>query len=500
MTLRPKDWYDDRVFVKKGANGLGLKEELKREMRNATNDVAKEVEKHIVLDFDGHKIEFINKMLEETLIVDGQVIAQNVRQSIWSHIVPYSKLKGTFTGRDGKAHKVYVKVGGFIKFHVVIKVDGKKLLTETQKLQLNPVPWNNKEAIVSYLEQQVAEHGKLINKELPDDVLLFDENHPRLAPGFGDQLTDDLVLASYPKKLVKLFTEQTKNPTEATRKATYEKILEEKVIGYFQEFLGHFAEVEKDEKQVQQEALWLLEHATHREVVKFALMVLATTDCEAFKERLKLIALHEEFTGVALFVLFNATERANATIWDIAKQVTDWGKLEALNFLEPDSEEIRLWFLTDGIDETVPGSQAALQCADKGKLDIELHEDTISADVFEGTRKLILALLYEGQYRQMDDYEYAGQVLMRFTKHAKTHSKTMLHFYTLTQIAAYVNEPQDVWEGRFDDNWKPHEKLAVETNIEEISRDPKWLKEAQAYLQEHPDNIGALAIVNYYKK
>ena len=91
MTLYPKDWYDGRVFLKKGANGLGLKEELKREMRNTTNDVAKEVEKHFVLDFDGHKIEFINKMLEETLLVDGEVIAKNERQSIWSHIVPYSK-------------------------------------------------------------------------------------------------------------------------------------------------------------------------------------------------------------------------------------------------------------------------------------------------------------------------------------------------------------------------------------------------------------------------
>lgn len=477
---------------------MGLKEELKREMRNTTNDVAKEVEKHWVLDFDGHKIEFINKMLEETLLVDGEIIAKHVRQSIWSHIIPYSKLRGTFVGNDGKIHKVYVKVGGFIKLKITIKVDGKQLLAETQALTM--IPWNNKEAIVPYLEQQFAEHGKLVNKELPDDVLLFDENHPRLAPGFGDQLIDEPVLVSYPKKLVKLFTEQTKNPTEATRKATYEKILEEKVIRYFQEFLGHFNEVEKDETRVQQEALWLLEHAAHREVVKFALMVLATTDCEKFKDRLKQIALHEEFTGVALFALFNATERANATIWDIAKQVTDWGKLEALNFLEPEREEIRLWFLTDGIDETVPGSQAALQCADKGKLDIELHEDTISAEVFEGTRKLILALLYEGQYRQMDEYEYAGQVLMRFTKHAKTHCQTMLHFYTLMQIAAYLNEPEDIWEGRFDDNWKPHEKLAVETAIEEISRNPKWLQEAQGYLQEHPDNKGALAILNYYKK
>ena len=477
---------------------MGLKEELKREMRNVTNDVAKEVEKHWVLDYQGHKIEFINKMLEETLLVDGEVIAQNVRKSIWSHIVPYSKLKGTFVGSTGKTHKVYVKVGGFVKLNIMIKVDGKQLLAETQTL--NMIPWKNKEALVSYLEQQYIEHGKLVNKELPDDILLYDENHPRLAPGFGDQLVNEPVLATYPRKLVKLFIEQTQNPSEATRKATYEKVQEEKVISYFQEFLMYFSEAEKDEKLVQQEALWLLEHAAHREVMKFALVVLGTTDCDAIREKLKIIALHEEFTGVALFALFNGAHNANDDIWYVAKNVTEWGKLEALNFLEPSREDIRLWFLTNGVDNTVPGSHAALQCAEKGKLDIELHEDSITDTTFEGARKLILALLYEGQYRQMDEYEYAGQVLMRFTKHAKTHCKTMQHFYAMTQIAHYVNEPKDIWEGRFDYNWKPHERLAVETAIEEISRDPQWLAQAQEFLKEHPDNLEALSIVNYYKK
>ena len=107
---------------------MGLKEELKREMRNVQNDVAKEVEKYWVVDFEGHKIEVMNEMLEEVVKVDGQIIAQNVRKSIWSHILPYSTLKGTFQSKDGKTHKVFVKIGGFIKLNVTIKVDGKALL------------------------------------------------------------------------------------------------------------------------------------------------------------------------------------------------------------------------------------------------------------------------------------------------------------------------------------------------------------------------------------
>ncbi|MEG0471073.1 MAG: hypothetical protein RR588_01945 [Solibacillus sp.] len=477
---------------------MGFKEEFKREMRNATNDVAKEVEKEWVINFEGHSIEIINKMLEETLKVDGEIVAQNARKSIWSHIIPYSKLRGTFTGKSGKKHKVYVKMGGFIKFHITVKVDGQKLLTDSMALEM--LPWKNKELLIPFLEQQFQEHGRLVNKDLPDDVFLYDENQPKFAPGLLDQLVEEAVLPTYTKKLIKLFLQQIENPTDATRKATYEKIQDEKVISYFHEFLALFIEIEKDEALVQKEAIWLLEHAAHREVVKFALLVLGTTDCENIKERLKMIALHEEFTGVALFALTNGSRNVHDDIWEVAKQTSDWGKLEAMNFLEPVREEIRLWFLTHGVEDVIEGNHAPLLCAEKGHLDIELHEDTITNTVFDGASKLILALLYEAQYRQIDEYEYAGQVLMRYTKHAKSHSQTLHHVYTLVEIANYMDESEEQWNERFEFNWKPHEKLAVETAIEDISRNLKWLEEAQAFLVDQPDDRAALAVVDFFSE
>jgi hypothetical protein len=486
------------MIEKRRRTKMGLKEDLKREMRNATNDVAKEVEKHWMLDYEGHTIEISNKIMEETVKVDGEIIAQNMRKSIWSHIMPYSRLIGTFTGKSGKKHKVYVKIGGFVKLNLTVKVDGQKLLSDVQSLQF--LPWKNKAFILSYLGQQFAEHGKLVTKELPDDSFLYDENHPKIEPGLADQLVIEPVLPMYTKKLIKNFIQQVENPTDETRKATYEKINDEKVISYFHEFLVLFSEVEINDERMKKEALWLLEHAAHREVVKFALLVLGTTDCENIKERLKILALHEEFTGVALFALSNGTRNANDAIWSIAKEVTDWGKVEALNFLEADTEEMRLWFLTDGVENMISGSHAPLMCAEKGKLDIQLHEDTVTNTIFDGVSKLIMALLYEGHYRLMDGYEYAGQVLMRYTKHAKVHCQTLHHFYVLTQIFNYVDEDDDIWEGRFNDNWKPHEKLAVEVAIQEISQHSQWLEEAKQLLEEDPAHIGAQAIVNFYQK
>lgn len=302
---------------------MGFKEEMKREIRNAKNDIAKEVEKHWVLDFEGHQIEVMNGMMEEVLKVDGQMIAQNVRKSIWSHIIPFSTMKGTFQSNSGKTHKVYVKIGGFVKLNITVKVDGKQLHHEAMKLQF--LPWANKEYIIPFLEEQFHHNQKLITKDLPDDEFLYDEHHPKYEPGFADQLHQEAVMAFYTKKLIKLFLEQAANPNDNTRKATYEKIKDEKVISYFHEFLELFTETEKDENRVKNEAIWLLEHAAHREVVKFALLVLGTVRCEEYKERLKVIALHEEFTGVALFAITNGTTNSNETVWHITQNVSGWG-------------------------------------------------------------------------------------------------------------------------------------------------------------------------------
>ena len=476
---------------------MGFKEEFKREMRNVQNDVAKEVEKYWVLDFEGHKIEIINEMMEEVLKVDGEIIAQNVRKSIWSHILPFSTLKGKFQSSSGNKHKVFVKIGGFVKLNVTVKVDGKALLHDAMKLQF--LPWSNKEFIVPFIEQQFHANQKLITKDLPDDAFLYDEFHPKHVPGFADQLHTEEVTPFYTKKLIKLFLEQMNNPTDQTRKATYEKIKDEKVISYYYEFLEQFSEIEKEESRVKEEAIWLLEHAAHREVLKFALIVLGTGNCEEVKERLKIIALHEEFTGVALFALTNGTTNSNETVWHVAKNVTGWGKLEALNFLDASNEDIRQWILLEGLKDTVPGNASALMCANKGKLDIELHESAVSEKVFDGAGAIILALLYEGSYQMMDDYEYAGQVLMRYTYHAKAHCRTLKQFYILTQIHEYLQYDEETWDDRFTTNWKPHEKRAVEENIEEIAKIPEYLQQAIDTLNNGvEDEDYAIATAQYY--
>lgn len=476
---------------------MGFKEEFKREMRNVKKDAAMEVDKYWVLDFEGHQIEIQNKMMEETLTVDGKIIDRNTRQSMWSHLIPYSTLSGTFENGDGKRHKIHVKIGGFVRLNITVKVDGRIILKEAITLEF--LPWSNKEKIVPYLAQQMEAHQRIVHTDLPDDEYLYDENHPKLAPGLSDRVLADVVTPFYTKKLIKLFMEQVENPTNQTRKATYEKIQEEKVISYFHELVELFMQQEKDEKLVQEEALWLFENAAHREVVKFAAVILGCTNCEAYKERLQTIAFHEEFTGVALFALNNGTRNANDFIWHLAQRLSGWGKIEAVNFLEPESEEIREWFLTEGTKNDILNSYSSTVCAEKGRLDVVLHEPEISSQLFTGASVIIEGLLSEEGHQPIDEYEYAGQVLKRYTYHAKVHCRELEDFYLLTCISDYMKVDEETWDERYENNWKPHERYDVNEAIQQIAADPKWLKEAMEILHsEEADHMQALAVAKFY--
>ena len=474
---------------------MSFKHEMQREIRNIKSDVAKAVERVWTVDYNGQTIEIYNGMMQEKVVVDGLVIDETIRKTIWSHLMPFSTLKGTFTGVDGKTHRLYVKLGGFIKLHITLKVDGKKIFHDTMAFVMNP--WDNKEPIVAYIEKQ-AQTG-VVGEELPDDVLLYDENHPRQEPGAADQMDAEHVLPNYTKKLVQLFLAQNENPSDKTRKATYEKILDERVVNYFEELIEVMSQSDFDEDKVQREAIWLLEHATHREVVKFAIAMLGFTKCEAYKERLQTIALHEEFTGVVLFALRNGATGANDFAFELAKKLTGWGRVAAIDFMEGNTPEVKQWLLTEGYKSSVAPVYVAMLCIEKGKLDIMLHEKTISRELYDGADGLIRMLLTDYSYDRFDMYEYAGQVLMRFTQHAKTHATTLAHLDTLTQLTIYMERDEEAWEQLYEFGWKPHERHSVNAAIAEIFAAKPLKDEALAVLQSDvEDDEAALEVASYY--
>lgn len=475
---------------------MSLKEEFKHEMKNIMKDVEKEVSKTWKINYKGHSIEIINEIKEERLIIDGVTVDGNKRKSVFSHIVPYSKLSGLLELSDGTKHKVSVKIGGYVKLNCIVKVDKEIIFNDSMKLEF--IPWEHKEKIVSYIQQQVQEHGKIDDDYLPDEDYIYAEGQLRFAAGFSDQLADDIPTPFFAKKLVKLFEEQINNPTTKTRKATYESIISDTIASYGNEFIARFEEAQLDEALVQKEALWLLEHAAHREVVKFAIIALGCTNCEKHKDLLLTIGMHEEFTSYVLFALKDGSAQANEEIWQLAKSLQGWGKIAAVEQLEARTEEIKYWLLTKGCKNAIMNEYLASTCATKGDLDIALYEETISKDLYDGAGIIIEALLNEeSPHEGIDAYPYAGAVLSRFVTHAHTHCKELKDFIPIMKISRFLDQEEEVWEERFHNQWKRHEYDSIKEAIQPLINDSKWSREAAEALQQGFD-YQAFEVADFY--
>ncbi|MEZ7791378.1 hypothetical protein CHH57_08025 [Niallia circulans] len=477
---------------------MGFKDELKHEMRNLTKDIEKEVQKSWTVHYKGHVIEVINQMKEELLIIDGITVAQNKRKSILSHIIPYTKLSGVLTLEGGKKHKVSVKIGGYVSLNCSIKIDNETILQESEKLEF--LPWDHKEKIVPFIQRQVLENNRIVENTLPDDTYFFGEDNPPLEPGLFDIIVNEPKTPFFVSKLMKLFKEQLEHPTIKTRKATYDQIIFDHIAIYRDELLDQLGQAELDEQMAQQEALWLLEHAAHRDVVKFAILVLGFTNCEEYQELLYTIGLHDEFTPYAIFAIRSGGKGVNDQIWKLVQSVRGIGKMTAIELVEAKTPEMKYWLLTKGCENRKFADFLAHRCAVKGELDVALYEVNISKELYTGAAMIIEGLLDDENQDGMDQYPYASAVMTRFLHHATTHCESLEDFYPIMKISEFVHAEDDIWEERLNGQWKQHERKAIQEAVQPFIDNPKWSQLALDVLQSSEKvDFRAMEIARFYQ-
>lgn len=474
---------------------MGFKEEFKREMNNAMKDIEKEVHRTWKLDYQGHSIEVHHQLKEEQLIINGMTVDKNQRKYLLSHIMPYSRLSGTLLTDDGVKHKVTVKLGGFIHFNCIIKIDNKLVLNDSHKLDF--LPWEHKEPLVPYIQRQVQMHGTIINDDLPDDEYVYDENHRRIAAGYADYGVMEVPNPFHNKKLIERFEQQLKDPTNKTRKATYEQITFDHMASSASEFIERLEQADLDEALVEQEALWLLEHAAHREVVKFAILVLGTIHGEKHRDLLFTVGLHSEFTAYVSMALKNGIREPDQTIFALAQSTQGYGKVAAVEQLEATTPDMKYWLLTKGCEGSL-AAYSAYTCAVKGDLPIALYQEEISKELYNGAGRIIQTLLNEAVDHDIDDYLFETATLFRFVSHARHHCESLTDFYPIMKIDEFLSS-EEIWEDKSDDAWKQQERLSIQEAIRPMVNNPKWPQLAMDAIEQTIINIEAIEIARHYK-
>ena len=141
----------------------------------------------------------------------------------------------------------------------------------------------------------------------------------------------------------------------------------------------------------------LLFDSEDREDVKFGLSLLEnfkTDKLDDLKEAVRTVGLSNEFTLFAVLIMLR-WEHGNDEIWQLAKKVHGWGRIHAIERIEPETEEIRRWLLTEGIHNDVLPAYSALTCWNKSNAE-EAVKSGLSREEFTGVRDIIDGLLDEG--------------------------------------------------------------------------------------------------------
>lgn len=446
---------------------MGLKNEFKHEMKKALHDVNLSVTKTWEVPYENQLIRVENSMNNERLFINDELVDEVTHLSLLSHLKPYSILTGTIKGTDGRLEKVAVKIGGFIKLSIQIKV-GKQIVLK-EKMSIELLPWAEKESIVHFIEQQITEHARIIDSYLPDTEFMYDADETT-DPGYLDYIGYEAPLPFFEKGLVKQIKQLLKKPTTKRRRIIYEKVNDEHVVTYGAKLLYLLQEEQLDNEKLQEEALWFLEHAAHREVVKFALLLLGVTNVEAHKEKLYMLALHEEFTSYALLGISHLENDAHNFMWKLANELSGWGKVAVMHHLTAITPEEKQWFLQQYFSDETMNEAVALIIAETAELDVLLTEDMVDETIFFRINAVLFNLLKENEQgeRIIDDYQFAPLVLKRFAHHARNFRDDTNVQQTVGYLKQYVSEDDTRWDGRFESYWAQYERDEIINQLKEF--------------------------------
>ncbi len=186
--------------------------------------------------------------------------------------------------------------------------------------------------------------------------------------------------------------------------------------------------------------LYLLRHSGDIESIKFALCcleLLNTGGDTQVRNLVQVLALSDEFTLFCLFLMRHWPD-SSAAIFDAARHVHGWGRIHAVELLEPENDEMRRWLLLEGWQNTVMPEYSALTCAEKSGLAEKLRRAALDAEELSALGKLLPHLLEEGPVAGISALKNADAFLQDYLALAEQHAASFFDDAAVRALRSYA--------------------------------------------------------------
>jgi hypothetical protein len=367
------------------------------------------------------------------------------------------------------------------------------------KANPEPANWKTENSIYNHLVSRITAEGKLDDtaSELPDEQPFDDEgNNIKFAPGLFDAISggeDTAEADAKIKELMRLLKDVAYSDNPVSQAELYHKIVSSDAVISFIDTLLEKAMASK--LPVKPYLLSFAEdlafHTTHRNSVKIGLALLGMCRNEKEIERIKILALHDEFTIFAVVALFNLSDRLPKDLLELAKKVDGWGRIQIIwRLADLDlSGDMKEWLLLEGYKNNIMYEYLAYTCAVKGDLHLKIQVDTISSDLYDAAGEIIDALIAGGPAEDISNYVYAALTVENFIRHSQQHAVNLSHFLTLTRIKDFLNDlQQDLSPDQLKNGWTQDEISNCLIDLVAVINGKDWAMLTQGALQS-TDNV-----------
>ena len=168
-------------------------------------------------------------------------------------------------------------------------------------------------------------------------------------------------------------------------------------------------------------SLHLMTQSANIECVKAGMMIQELFgQSDEVKGMVRTLGLSDEFTLYSVFIMRN-WENGNTEIMNIAKSVNGWGKVHAVHYIEPDTEEIKYWLLTGAVSNDVMPAYSGWDCYKKADVEAILKKDGLTYEELEGVLSIVDAILDEGPVLGISNIENPKEILLAVLNHSIKH-------------------------------------------------------------------------------
>jgi hypothetical protein len=331
--------------------------------------------------------------------------------------------------------------------------------------------------------------------ELPDERRAQGDSKIRWAAGAADGVATHHMGSSKQeataKRAAMLIEEIAQSGAMRPQKALYSLLRDESALDLVDEVLRILtARQIPIEPHLSRLAVRLATESADRAPVKFGLALLGILQLREHVDTAITLGTHDEFTLFAAVALKNMLDDSSSALWNLARRVDGWGRIQVVERLVPtDNAEIQRWLRTEGFRNSIMYEYLSHTAAVHGRLREGLEAPNVSEADLMAASEIIRALISGNgaPAEGIDAYDDAAEVCRLYLEHVPRHPRAIGHFLTMRAILDYVRDDKRDPSTRLKNGWSETSVEDVEQTAAALSAHDLWLPLIQSGLRSEDE-------------